>query len=56
MPIPRARSNYANISTDLDTQAVPLSAQLVTGSDVGAVLVHKGFQDAYLTVQADVWQ
>ena len=49
-------SNYANVSTDLDTEAVPLSAQLVPGSDRNAVLVHKGFQDDYLTVQADILQ
>ncbi|CAE6955816.1 mdlA, partial [Symbiodinium sp. CCMP2456] len=49
-------SNYANVSTDLDTEAVPLNPQLVPGSDLSAVLVHKGFQDAYLTVQADILQ
>ncbi|CAE7875451.1 mdlA, partial [Symbiodinium sp. KB8] len=49
-------SNYANVSTDLDTEAVPLSAQLVPGSDHNDVLVHKGFQDAYLAVQADILQ
>ncbi|CAE7779172.1 TDR [Symbiodinium sp. CCMP2592] len=49
-------SNYANVFTDLDTEAVPLSPQLVPGSDLSAILVHKGFQDAYLTVQADILQ
>ena len=48
--------NYANLSTDLDTDAVALSPQLVPGSDSRAVLVHKGFQQAYLTVRADVVQ
>ncbi|CAE7223728.1 sol [Symbiodinium sp. CCMP2592] len=48
--------NYANLSADLDTKAVALSPQLAPGSDSKAVLVHKGFQQAYLTVKADVVQ
>ena len=48
--------NYANLSAGLETEAVVLSPQVVPGTDSRAVMVHRGFQQAYLAVQADVLQ